>query len=281
MIVDCHTQIWQKPQQLGVGAAEYIRRQGGETNLIADVKSHWAAADCVERSFVLGLRSSLIGAAIPNASIAAYVGEHPDRLVGFAGVDPMAADLDDVLAEIDGVDAFGGVVVSPAAQGFHPADTHAAKVYDFCVERGLAMMIEPGMGLAAKTRVEFARPYLWDEVLREYPNLAVVIGHMGYPWTDETIALLGKHRRLYADVAALVRRPWCAYNVLVAAHQFGVIDKLLFGSDFPFLTASEAVESFYRLNEAAHGTSMPVIPREALRGIVERDTPAALGIGPA
>ena len=79
--------------------------------------------------------------------------------------------------------------------------------------------------------------------------------------------------------AGLLRRPWQAYNSLVLAHQYGVIDKLLFGSDFPYTNATECIETLYSINQLAQGTNLPVVPREALRGIVERDTLALLGLG--
>jgi len=55
------------------------------------------------------------------------------------------------------------------------------------------------------------------------------------------------------------------------AHQYNVARKLLFGSDFPFSTAAAAIERLYRINELPHGTNLPTIPREILRGIVERN----------
>jgi hypothetical protein len=51
---------------------------------------------------------------------------------------------------------------------------------------------------------------------------------------------------------------------LVRAHQFQVIDKLLFGSDFPFTTAGECIETIYTINQMAMGTNMPTVPRESL-----------------
>ncbi len=57
-----------------------------------------------------------------------------------------------------------------------------------------------------------------------------------------------------------------------------MIDKLLFGSDFPYTVASECIEALYSINQIAQGTNLPVVPREALRGIVERDALALLGL---
>jgi hypothetical protein len=101
---------------------------------------------------------------------------------------------------------------------------------------------------------------------------------MGQPWIDETICMLGKHPNVYADVSGLLMRPWQAYNVLVRAYEHQVIDKLLFGSDFPHMSVPDCIEALYSVNQIARGTNMPTVPREALRGIVERDTLSLLGL---
>ena len=83
---------------------------------------------------------------------------------------------------------------------------------------------------------------------------------------------------LGAVLAALLRRPWQAYQALLSAYENQVAEKLFFGSDFPFATAAAAIEQLYRLNEITHGTNLPGIPREVLRSIVERDALSELGI---
>jgi hypothetical protein len=57
-----------------------------------------------------------------------------------------------------------------------------------------------------------------------------------------------------------------------------VIEKLLFGSDFPYRNAAECIEALYNINQIAHGTNLPLVPRESLRGIVERDSLSLLGL---
>ena len=65
---------------------------------------------------------------------------------------------------------------------------------------------------------------------------------------------------------------------MVMAYQHGIMDKLLFGSDFPYTSATECIEALYSINQLAQGTNLPLVPREALRGIVERDTLSLLGL---
>jgi len=284
MIVDAHTHIWQSPEQLGDGALAELSRPasvaGQRMRLLpqADTANHLIAAEPVDRSIILGFRSRYLGAAISNEYIASYCREHADRMIGFAGIDPTEPTALEMLRE--GVEQLGlkGVTICPAAQDFHPCDTRAMAVYELAAALRIPVVFYPGTHLSAKTKMEYARPVLLDEVARSFPHLKLVISHFGYPWVDEAITLLGKHHNIYADVAALLRRGWVLYDALVRAHQFGVIDRLLFGSDFPFLNASEGIEIIYSVNHYTMGTNLPGIPREALRGIVERDTLQVLGI---
>jgi hypothetical protein len=152
------------------------------------------------------------------------------------------------------------------------------ELYELAQSRGVPVFFPQGTHFPAKGTMEYARPLLLDEIAREYPGLTIVISSMGHPWVEEGIALIGKHAGVYATVAGLLRRPWQAYNALVLAHQFNVMDKVLFGSDFPYFTASEAIKSVYRLHEVTQGTNLPSVPREVLRSMVERNALLALGI---
>ncbi len=278
MIIDCHTRIWSAPNQLGAGASAWLARNGGQANLSADPGEHAAAARNVTKTLVWGFRSALLKAEIPNVFLADYVSQHSDETIGIAAVDPSEPDVMERLSNIVGRAEFAGITISPAAQGFHPADTRAMKVYAFCAERSLPVFVDSMADCAPQAVLEFARPHLFDEIARTFPSLTIVIATMGSPWVGETVALLAKQPRVYADIAALLRRPWQAYKALLAAHQSGVTGKLLFGSDFPFSTAAEAIERIYRINEITHGTGLPTVPRETLRGIVERDALTELGI---
>jgi predicted TIM-barrel fold metal-dependent hydrolase len=132
--------------------------------------------------------------------------------------------------------------------------------------------------LTAGTELAFGRPALWDEVARSFPTLRLVICQLGHPWIDETLVLLGKHANVFAEISGVAGRPWQLYNALLSAMSFGVMDKLLFGSGFPWHTPAKAIEALYSVNGYSHGTPLPSIPRTQIRGIVERDSLSCLGI---
>lgn len=285
MIVDCHTHVWETPEQLGRGATAGIARTPAGRwrkpvrHLDASTDHHLAASSPVDKTFVLAFKSNYLQAEIPNQFIADYCREHPAKMVGFAGIDPvnLRVALDDI-SEARHTLGLRGVTVSPAAQDFHPQATSAMQLYAEACKLRMPVLFHQGTHFTVASKMEYARPVLLDEVARELPELRIIIAHMGYPWVEECVVLLGKHPHVYADISALLTRPWQAYNALLSAHQYGVLDKLLFGSDFPYTSATAGIEALYSINQFAHGTNLPTIPREQLRSIVERDALELLGI---
>ncbi len=101
MIVDCHTHIWQSPAQLGqVDLGDLNRPARSRATRFApahtpwrsvpaaDADHHWAQSTTVDKSFVLGFKSRYLQAEIPNRYVADYVNRFPQKLIGFAGIDP-------------------------------------------------------------------------------------------------------------------------------------------------------------------------------------------------
>jgi len=283
MIVDCYTHTWSSVQQLGRCVPD-SRRHTPPTSDFADpartgAARHFAAAEPVDTTIVLGFKSHYLGAEIPNDEVAALVARHPDRLIGFAGLDP--SDPDEATSELARAIeelSMRGVAITPAAQDFHPTDSRAMRVYGEIAARGLPVLFHTGVHVTAATKLDYARPFLLDEVARELPDLKIIVAHMGHPWVEETIVLLAKHPNVFAEISWLLGQPWQAYQALLSAYHHGVTDKLLFGSGFPQDSASHCIEELYGICHLVHGTNLPTIPREQLRGVVERDALTLLGI---
>ena len=285
MIVDCYTHTWESPEQLGRCVSPDGRGHGqddpDQDPVAFGAARHWAAVEPVDMTFVLGFKSHYLEADIPNDQISAYVNQHPDRLVGFAGIDPSnPKEAIEEMARARNELSLRGVTVAPAAQDFHPSDSQAMVVYAEAAKLGMPILFDAGIYLSSATKLEYARPVLLDEIARELPDLRMIIAHMGYPWTNETIVLLAKHPNVYAEISWLLAQPWQAYQTLLSAYQFGVMDKLLFGSGFPHDSPSHGIEELYGIAHMIHETNLPTIPREQLRGIVERDALGLLGITP-
>ena len=283
MIIDCFTHAWDSSRLLGrclpAPQSKPIGRLSNSAPLDAAPARHLQAADPVDRTIVLGFKSHYLGAEIPNQQVASYVNDHADRLIGFAGVDP--AHPKEALQELRrSREELGlrGLSIAPAAQDFHPCDSQAMLVYAEAADSGMPIMFHTGVFLAPETKMEYAQPMLLDAVARDLPNLKIVIAHLGFPWVQETLTLLTKHPNVYAEISWLAQQPWQAYQALLAASQLGVIDKLLFGSGFPLAPASLCIEALYSLNHLVQATNLAAIPREQIRGVVERDALSLLGL---
>jgi uncharacterized protein len=281
MIVDCHTHVWESPEQLGKGVGLWDGRGRGRSVSLprAGVSDHLLAAKPVDKSIVLALKSNYLKAEIPNNFVAGYVRQHADRLVGFAAVDPTRPR--EAIAELRRAhDQLGmkGVTVWPAAQDFHPSSTSAMRVFGEAARLRMPIVFHQDVQALPASKMEFARPYLLDDVAREFPELKIVITQIGYPWVEETLVLLSKHANVFAEIGGLLHHPWQAYHALISAHQLNVMDALLFGSNYPVNLPAVCIENLYSINQFSHGTNLPNIPREQLRQIVERDSLQLLGI---
>ncbi|NLX13952.1 MAG: amidohydrolase family protein [Phycisphaerales bacterium] len=282
MIVDCHTHIWETSEQLGRAGGSFSDRQRGQRSgqpPNAAPRDHRLASEPSDKTFVLALRSYYLEAEVSNDYVADYVRQNKESMIGFACIDPTRPreaiqELRRAKEEL----GLHGAMVWPAAQDFHPAATSAMRVYTEVSRLRMPLIFHEDSQAAPPSKMEYARPALIDEVAREFSDLKIIISQFGYPWTEETIVLLAKHRNIFTDISGLARHPWHAYNALLSAYQAGVMDGLLFGSNFPFSTAAESIESLYSINQFCHGTNLPTIPREQLRQIVERDALALLGI---
>jgi hypothetical protein len=100
----------------------------------------------------------------------------------------------------------------------------------------------------------------------------MIVAHMGHPWIDETIVLIRKQPNFYADISALHYRPWQFYNALILAKEYGVLHKLLFGSDYPFTTPEATLEALKSFNNMVTGTNLPRLSSEEIQILIHSPT---------
>ena len=201
-------------------------------------------------------------------------------MVGFAVVEPGRdkAGLND-LESIQEKSGLKGVVLHCSACGFHPAHSSAMRLYESSQELGLPVFFHnAGDALGADAVMEYAQPYLLDEIAREFTELKIIIGSMGVPFVEQTLSMVARHKNVYADLTIRPKSVWQTYNMVVAAYERGVMDKLLFGSGFPSGDAGQCMETLLGFNMHLADTNLPRVPRGNIRNIIERDTLRLLGI---
>jgi predicted TIM-barrel fold metal-dependent hydrolase len=281
MIFDCHTHLAQPEHISGPFLADARRAWGDSFAMKCTPEDHKNALDKVENcsgAIVLALDAPSTGFNVPNEYVAQYVQGNPTRLFGFASIDPQREEPERLLEAAVKEYKLKGLKLAPFYQDFHPLDRHCYPLYAKAQQLRLPIMWHQGTSFVQKGPLEKSRPVYLDPVARSFPDLKMIIAHMGHPWMGETISVVRKNPNVYTDISALGRRPWQMYNGLIEAIEYGIEDKLLFGTDFPFFTIEETIESLQNLNHLVEGTNLPRIPDRVIDKILSKNTPEVLGL---
>jgi uncharacterized protein len=99
----------------------------------------------------------------------------------------------------------------------------------------------------------------------------MVLAHMGHPWYDEAIVVSRKQPNVFLEISALFYRPWQYYNMLISAQEYGITDKIFFGTDYPFARVEESVDGLLKVNDQLQGTGLPRVSDETMERILRSD----------
>jgi uncharacterized protein len=199
-----------------------------------------------------GVSKSLISAwvaprnvMISNDEVAAFVAQATDRLIGVGSVDiskPMAAvrDIRRCITEL----GFKAIRVLPWLWELPPTDRRFYPVYTACCELGVPFCTQIGH-TGPLMPSEVGRPIYIDQVALDFPELKIVAGHIGYPWTDEAIAVATKHENVFIDTSAYTvsRYP----SQLVDFMRGHGRSKVLFGTNYPMIMPAKALDGLGQL----------------------------------
>jgi predicted TIM-barrel fold metal-dependent hydrolase len=106
----------------------------------------------------------------------------------------------------------------------------------------------------------------------------MILAHLGHPYEGECVAVIRKHQHVYADLSALHYRPFQLYHSLMLVQEYGVWDKVLFGTDYPFTTVSATIDGLRNLNNMLAGTALPRLNEAAIERLIYRDSLPLLGL---
>jgi len=279
--IDWHSHIW-LPEHLGNewGPALDARYDPLKITELAtpELNRERLDADGVDHAVIIALTSRHFGMHIPNEFVAEYCATDPQRLIGVACVDPN--DPEAVPKLRDAADmGLHGLKLAPPYQSFHPHSPEAWAIYETAAELGLFLIFHQGAVFARRGPLEHANPVLLDEVAAAFGDMPIVIAHMGQPWYAETVALMSKHPNVYADLSARFHRPWQLHNALLAARDYRVDHKLLFGTDFPIAGPAQCADALRNINTLTEDR-LPPISSEMIEGILHGRPLSLLGIEP-
>lgn len=171
-------------------------------------------------------------------------------LVTFVGLDPRRGE--EGLAELErAVKNRGcrGLKLYPP-NGFYPDEDRFYPYYELCIELKIPVVIHQGFTSRFK-HVKYARPVFVDKIATDFPDLNIVLAHVGTPWVDEALMVAYKNPNVFVDVsgwqAFAGRVPIKVYQMIADAKLLRVFpSRLLWASDFPLFEYAMPLREWVR-----------------------------------
>ncbi len=280
MLVDIHSHAWEDPAHFSPDFKAQARRAraGVEVDLTVRYDDYRRTAAKADRTVVFGGKARLSGVWVDDDYVARYVARDPTRLIGFLAVDPTQPGWERELAVGHQELGLKGIKLMPMYAGFRPDDTRLDPLWSYATKHQLPVLLHTGTTFVAQAPLECTLPRHLDPVATRFPEVKMILAHLGHPYEGECVVTIRKHPNLYADISALHYRPWQFYNSLMLVQEYGVWDKLLFGTDYPFTTVDATLAGLRSMNDMLAGTALPRLNMSQLEALIDRDGLAVLGI---
>jgi len=180
----------------------------------------------------------------------------PTRIISFAAAEPIDAQgvfnkarLNDIEMSIAG--GLKGLLLTPPYGHYYSNDKRVYPFYKKAVELNIPIYFHHShmFGSPRNCPLKYARIWLLDDIAIDFPELRFNVEHMGYPWTEELLAIMARAPNVYADIAMFIepysgkgRRLLLARN-LGMAREYGVLDRVFYGSDY----VGESIDEYINL----------------------------------
>ncbi|MBT3342390.1 MAG: amidohydrolase [Gemmatimonadetes bacterium] len=274
MIIDVHSHAWEYPRHFNDDFRQQAARAKGGTefDLSVTLDAYRASGgDKADRTIVFGGKAKLSGLWVDDAYVANYVAQDPDRLIGFLSVDPTQDGWEEEMAFGHQELGMRGIKLLSMYAGFYPHDERLDPLWEYATQHQLPVLLHTGTTFVAQAPLDCTLPRHLDPVATRFPDVRIIMAHIGHPYEGECVVVVRKHPHVYTDLSALHYRPFQLYQSLMLVQEYGVWDKVLFGTDYPFTTVDASIEGLVGLNQMLDGTALPRLDEARIGAVIERD----------
>ena len=280
MIIDVHSHVWRYPDHFNDDFRNQAKRarSGTEIDLTVRFEEYTATGAQVDRTIVFGGKARLSGLWVDDRYVAVYVAAHSAKLLGFQSLDPTQHGWEREMREGHQELGLVGIKLLPMYAGFRPDDERLHPLWEYAQKHALPVLLHTGTTFVAQAPLECTLPRHLDPVATRFPEVKMVMAHLSHPYENECVAVIRKHPNVFADVSALHYRPFQLYNSLILVQEYGVWDKVLFGTDYPFTTVEASIDGLRSLNDQLLGTALPRLDKRAIEAMIYRESLTLLGL---
>lgn len=172
------------------------------------------------------------------------------RLIAFVAVDPVAMGPAETTRHLESLRHQGarGVKIHPVLQGLDPQDEAWWPVFGACSELGLIVLAHSGPARSGGTS---ATPDAFVRLVEHLPGLRLVLAHLGGGAWRTTADAAARMPDVWFDCCEILERTGSQHGptdreLAALVRQVGV-DRVLFGSDYPWYEPSHGLEILRRL----------------------------------
>jgi uncharacterized protein len=231
-------------------AAEMFKAEVDTAVTVEDVAAYYRERRMAAVIFPVDSEAGTAEVPVSNEEVAELAAAHADVLIPFASIDPWkgrggARQARRLIAD----HGIRGFKFHPSMQAFFPNDRHAYPLYEAIAEAGLPALFhtgQSGIGMGqpggAGIRLKFSNPMHVDDVAADFPEMPIILAHPSMPWQDEAIAVAMHKPQVHIDLSGWSPK----YFPPQLVHHANTLlkHKILFGSDFPFITPERWISDF-------------------------------------
>ena len=196
---------------------------------------------------------------------------YPGRLIGFASVNPKAPDAIEILDQAITEMGLRGLKFHPPLQDFFPNDEAVFGVYEKALELNIPVVFHVGTTpFGNMCKLSQADPLLLDEVAINFPDLRIMLTHLGTLWHHQAFMVVEKHPNVFIDTAAYLYeiKELLTMDLIkrLGAH------KVVFGTDYP----SPYADEIHRMKDFVDCIGNQGLTGDVLKGIFAENVQALL-----
>ena len=191
---------------------------------------------------------------VTNEEVIRFASDNADVAIPFASIDPHRGP--EGVREAKRLVSDGlvrGLKLHPPVQQFFPDDKMVYPLYEVFAEARLPVLfhtghsgIGTGMPGGGGVRLKYGNPMPIDDVAVDFPEMPIVLAHPSFPWQDEAISICLHKPTVYIDLSGW--SPKYFSPTLVQYANSRLKEKVLFGSDYPFITPDRWIADFEKLD---------------------------------
>ena len=256
--IDIHAHIPRMPGLSEYGIEPGLRqmfRMADESIGIEKMVETYRAIDTKAVIFSVDAETETGDLPDPNDYVAQTVDSYPDVFIGFCSVDPRKGKA--AVEELErSVLSLGlrGLKLHPIHQAFFPDDPAFIPLFAKAEELGIPVLMHSGYAAAGANapggggfELAYSRPIPHvDSLAARHPDLTIIMAHPAWPWIQEQVAVALHKSNVFIDLSGWA--PRYIPKELISEASGRLRKKILFGSDYPYISPVTWLEQFQELD---------------------------------